>query len=382
MTPSGRDGWRVGVLFSRSGITAVTETEHYNGTILAIDEINAAGGVLGRPLIPICKDPGSDNDAYRTLARQMLSEHELDVIFGCSHSASRKTVLPVVERHNGLLFYPSMYEGFEYCENLVYTGATPNQLCLPLADYLLETYGNRILFVGSDYIYPRESNRIMRDLIESRSGETVAEHYLPLGATAATEMALIREIEQNRPDAVFSTLVGTSAQAFYTLYDAAGIDRAACPIASLTMAEGEIARIGPEKCSGHILAASYFQTLDTAVNRAFVGAFKARFGAEAVTSVWSEPAYSQVHLFARALERVGTMDTHRIGQEVLGLEYEAPGGRIHVDPETRHTWLTPRIGVAREDGLFDVVWESGAPVHPDPYLATTRFEEPCLREWA
>lgn len=381
MTPSAQDGWRAGVLFSRSGITAVTETEHYNGTILAIDEINAAGGILGRPLIPICKDPGSDNNAYRALARQMLSEDELDVIFGCSMSASRKTVLPIVERYNGLLFYPSMYEGFEYCENLVYSGATPNQLCLPLADYLLQTYGNKILFVGSDYIYPRESNRIMRDLIEARGGETVGEHYLPLEATATAQMALIREIEQNRPDAVFSTLVGTSAQAFYTLYDAAGIDRRTCPIASLTMAEGEIARIGPEKCTGHILAASYFQTLDTAVNHAFVASYKARFGAAAVTSVWSEPAYSQVHLFARALERVGTMDTHRIGQAVLGLEFEAPGGRIHVDPETRHSWLTPRIGVARPDGLFDVVWESGTPVHPDPYLATTRFEEPSLREW-
>lgn len=382
MTPSAQDGWRAGVLFSRNGTTAVTETEHYNGTILAIDEINAAGGILGRPIIPICREPGSDNDTYRTLARQMLSEDELDVIFGCSMSASRKTVLPVVERHNGLLFYPSMYEGFEYCENLVYTGATLNQLCLPLADYLLQAFGSRILFVGSDYIYPRESNRIMRDLIEARGGETVAEHYLPLGATATEEMALIREIEQIRPDAVFSTLVGTSAQAFYTLYDAAGIDRTACPIASLTMAEGEIARIGPEKCTGHILAASYFQTLDTEVNRAFVEAYKARFGAMAVTSVWSEPAYNQVHLFARALERVGAMDTHRIGQEVLGLEFEAPGGRIHVDPETRHTWLTPRIGVARQDGLFDVVWEGGTPVHPDPYLAATRFEEPSLREWA
>ncbi|TDE34795.1 transporter substrate-binding domain-containing protein [Antarcticimicrobium sediminis] len=382
MTPSTQDGWRVGVLFSRSGTTGVTETEHYNGTILAIDEINAAGGIHGRPIIPVCRDPKSDNDAYRKLARQMLSEDELDVIFGCSMSASRKTVLPVVERQNGLLFYPSMYEGFEYCENLIYTGATPNQLCLPLADYLLQTYGSRIAFVGSDYIYPRESNRIMRDLIEARGGETVAEHYLPLGVSATEEMALIREIEQIRPDAVFSTLVGTSAQAFYTLYDAAGIDRSVCPIASLTMAEGEIARIGPEKCSGHILAASYFQTLNTAVNRAFVAAYKARFGGAAVTSVWSEPAYNQVHLFARALERVGTMDTHRIGQEVLGLDFEAPGGRIHIDPETRHTWLTPRIGVARPDGLFDVVWESGAPVRPDPYLATTRFEEPSLREWA
>ena len=381
MSPSSRDGWRVGVLFSRSGTTAVTETEHYNGTLLAIEEINAAGGVLGRPIIAVSRDPGSDNDSYRALARRMLSEDEIDIIFGCSMSGSRKTVLPIIERHNGLLFYPSMYEGFEYCENLVYTGATLNQTCLPLADYLLQTYGPRIAFVGSDYIYPRESNRVMRDLIEAKGGEIVAEDYLPLGAGASEEMSVIREIERIRPDAVFSTLVGTSAQAFYTLYHAAGIDRAACPIASLTMAEGEIARIGPEKCTGHILAASYFQTLESAVNRAFVASYKARYGAEATTSVWSEPAYNQVHLFARALERVGALDTRRIGQEVLGEEFEAPGGPIHVDADTRHSWLTPRIGVARADGLFDIVWEGAGLVRPDPYLATTRFEEPSLREW-
>jgi len=370
------------VLFSRSGVTAVTETEHYNGTLLAIDEINATGGVLGRPLVAVSRDPGSQNDTYRRLARQMLSEDELDVVFGCSMSGSRKTILPTIERQNALLFYPSMYEGFEFCENLVYSGATPNQLCLPLADFLLQTYGNRIVLVGSDYIYPRESNRVMRDLIEAKGGEIVAEHYLPLGAGAAHEMDLIREIERIRPDAVFSTLVGTSAQAFYTLYDAAGIDRTTSPIASLTMAEGEIARIGPEKCTGHILAASYFQTIDSDVNRTFVASFKARYGNAAVTSVWSEPAYNQVHLFARALERVGTMDTRRIGQEILGQEFDAPGGRVYIDSETRHTWLTPRIGVARADGLFDIVWEAAVPVHPDPYLSTTRYEEPSLRAWA
>ncbi|WP_212523525.1 transporter substrate-binding domain-containing protein [Actibacterium sp. MT2.3-13A] len=382
MSPAPRDGWRVGLLFSRSGTTEVTETEHFNGSLLAIEEINAAGGVLGRPIVPVSRDPGSDSDTYRALARGMLSEDEIDIIFGCSMSGSRKTVLPIVERHNGLLFYPSMYEGFEYCENLAYTGATLNQTCLPLADYLLQTYGSRIAFVGSDYIYPRESNRVMRDLIEAKGGEIVAEHYLPLGAGAAEEVAVIREIDRIRPDAVFSTLVGTSAQAFYTLYDAAGIDRAACPIASLTMAEGEIARIGPEKCTGHILAASYFQTLGSEVNRRFVAAYKARFGAGATTSVWSEPAYNQVHLFARALERAGGLDTRRIAREVLGEEFEAPGGLIRVDADTRHTWLTPRIGVARGDGLFDIVWEGAGPVRPDPYLATTRFEEPSLREWA
>jgi len=382
MNASAQEGWRVGVLFSTTGTTAVTEGEHLAGTLLAIDEINAAGGVLGRPIVPVCRDPGSDNDTYRALARQMLSDDELEILFGCSMSGSRKKVLPVVERHNGLLFYPSMYEGFEYSENLVYTGATLNQTCLPLADYLLQTCGRKIVFVGSDYIYPHESNRVMRELIEAKGGEIVAEHYLPLGAGAADQVPLIEDIARIRPDAVFSTLVGSSAQTFYTLYDAAGIDRTACPIASLTMAEGEIARIGPARCTGHILAASYFQTIDTAANHKFVASFKARYGAAATTSVWSEPAYWQVHLFAQALQQVGALDTRRIGQAIAGREFQTPGGPVQIDADTRHAWLTPRIGVARADGLFDIVWTGGGLVRPDPYFATTRFEEPSLREWA
>jgi urea transport system substrate-binding protein len=217
MTGVEQGEWRVGVLFSRTGVTSVTESEHFFGTALAIEEVNAAGGVLGRPIAPIAYDPAGDDAAYRALARELLTEDEVSVIFGCSTSASRKSVLPIVERHNGLLAYPSMYEGFEYSENVVYTGATLNQNTFALADYLLQKYGPRVYLVGADYLYPRESNRVMRDLIESKGGEVVAERYIPLDAGTAELKALVDEIDRLNPNAVFSTVIGTTAREFYTL---------------------------------------------------------------------------------------------------------------------------------------------------------------------
>lgn len=371
--------WRVGVLFSQTGVTSVTESEHLSGTILAIEEINAGGGVLGRQIVPIYYDPGADDRAYRGFARQLLTDDEVNIIFGCSMSASRKAVLPIIERHNGLLFYPSMYEGFEYSENVLYTGATLNQNTFALADFILQKYGKRVFFVGADYIYPRESNRVMRDLLESKGGEVLAEHYLPLDADKLLLEAALQEILRLQPDAVFSTVIGRPAQAFYRMYADAGIDRRKMPIASLTMAEGEIGIIGAEKCTGHILAATYFQTVATEANDKFVSAYKNRFGVGATTSVWSQPAYAQVHLFARALALAGSLDSHRISNAILHEELQAPEGKISFDSDTRHVWLTPRIGVARDDGLFDIEWEARGPVRPDPYLSSSRFEETWLQ---
>ena len=309
--------WRVGILFSRSGVSGVTESEHFFGTALAIDEINTAGGVLGRPIEPICHDPGGQNEGYRAGARKLLTEDGVEVIFGCSLSASRKAVLPTIERHNGLLWYPSIYEGFEYSENVLYTSATLNQNVFALADFLLQEYGPRIFIVGSDYIYPRESNRVMRDLIEAKGGEIVGELYAPLDAGEDAHREMVAEIRRTEPDAVFSTVVGRGAERLYRLYADAGIDRARRPIASLTMSEGQIRAIGPELCSGHVLASHYFERIDSDETRRFVSAFMKSFGEDRPTSMWSETAYAQVHLFAHALQEAGTLDSERLGAAVF-----------------------------------------------------------------
>ncbi|TAM54262.1 MAG: amino acid ABC transporter substrate-binding protein [Paraburkholderia sp.] len=371
----GRDEqWRIGILYSRAGVTSVTESEHFFGTVLAIEEINAAGGVAGRLLDPVVYDPKGEADEYRRLATLMLQEDDVTVIFGCSTSSSRKAVLPVIERNNALLWYCSIYEGFEYSPNVIYTGAVPNQNGMQLAAWLLRNVGRRFFLVGADYIYPRESNRIIRDIVEDHGGEIVDEVYLPSDADPASLKSVIDEIESVGPDVVFSTLIGRGARTFYKLYRERGFDPTRYPIASLTMTEGEIRMIGPELCSGHIVSASYVNTLDNESNRHYLEAWRTRFGDEPA-SMWSEMAYNQVHLFARALARAQTLDTARLVEAVHEVEFDSPEGLLRIDPGNNHAVLTPRIAICRSDGRFDVVWESRGPVKPDPYLTAYGLAE-------
>ncbi|WP_047469758.1 transporter substrate-binding domain-containing protein [Delftia sp. ZNC0008] len=372
------DGWRIGVLFSRSGPTGVTESEHFLGTALAIEEINQLGGVLGRPLIPVAYDPRGDATEYRQLATRLLLEDEVNVIFGCSRSSSRKAVLPVIERNNALLWYCSFYEGFEYSPNVIYTGAVPNQNNVPLAAYLLQNRGRKLFFVGADYIYPRESNRIMRDLVEQHGGEVLDEVYLPLEASRAEVEEVLADIQAAQPDAVFSTMVGQSARLLYQLYRDFGLDPQRTPIASLSMVEEEIRQIGPLLCEGHITAATYFGSVASESNRRFIALWRSRFG-DRPTSMWSELAYAQIHLFAQALQRSGSLDRRKLVEAAHRVRFEAPEGPITVDPENNHCSLTPRIGICRSDGQFDIVWEAREPVRPDPYFSTFGFSEFWLR---
>jgi len=231
--------------------------------------------------------------------------------------------------------------------------------------------GKRVFLVGSDYVYPRESNRIMRDLIESYGGTIAGEIYVPMAASPDHLAGVLAAIKDAAPEVLFSTVVGRTAQNFYRLYREAGFDPARLPIASLTMAEGEIREIGPALCEGHITAATYFGSLAGEGNRRFARDFGRAFGADKPISMWSAGAYAQVHLFALALARAGTLDTQRLAEAALGLSFDAPEGPIRIDPENNHTWLTPRIGRVRRDGGFDIVWEAKAPVKPDPYLAVT-----------
>lgn len=371
------DSWKVGLLFSETGTTSIIEKSQLNGALLAIDLINSAGGVRGRPLAVVSYDPQSKVSQYGKLAEKLIVNDKISAIFGCYMSSSRKEVLPIVERRNALFFYPTLYEGFEYSPNVIYGGACPNQNSVPLANYLMKSYGKRIFFVGSNYIYPYESNRVMRNVLRQGGGEVVGERFFDLDTCAEGFRDVVQEILKLKPDAIFSTVVGQSCIEFYRAYHAAGGDGRICPIASLTTNEGEISAIGADAAVGHITAAPYFRSISSPANRRFLKSYERKFGSIIDVTSCCEATFSQVHLFAAALEETGDMDTDSLREALLGAAFDAPQGPIKIDPDNNHTYLQSRIATVDADGEFVIDCKVRRAIKPDPYLVY-----PTIHDWS
>lgn len=362
---------KVGVLYSETGVTSAIENSQLLGTLLAIEEINEAGGINGRLIVPVRYDPQSEPLRYRALAERLVAIDNVKVIFGCYMSSSRKAVIPVVERWNRILFYATLYEGFEFSNNLIYTGAAPNQNSVQLADFMMSRFGSRIYLVGSDYIYPYESNRIMTDLVTQHDGgEVVGRHYVPLDATQKNFSGIIADIKAQKPDFIFSTVVGNSTQHFYRAYAEAGLDPKTMPIASLTTSEVEVSQMGAQVATGHFTAAPYFQSIDSPENRICLANFRKRFQDDCMPNACWESAYFQVHLFAKAMARAGSDDIDVLMPHLLGEEFQAPQGRVRIEARNHHTVLNPRIGCVNSTGQFTIVQEARKMVAPDPYLVS------------
>lgn len=357
----------IGMLFSQTGVTSVIERAQRQAAMLAVQQINAAGGILGDALHVIDADPASSPVRFRAEAERLL-DGGAEALFGCYMSSTRKAVLPVVEARGSLLFYPTLYEGFEYAPCCIYSGAAPNQNARWLADYLTDTHVQRYFFVGSNYVYPYESNRIMRDLLSNRGGQVVDEVYIPLNPSDDDIARVIAMIRNAGPVVIFSTVVGTGAVRFYHAYDLAGFDRTTRPIASLTFGEPEICAVGRDAAIGHIKAAPYFSVIRSAANAQFVAAYRDSYGVGSPLSAEAEAAYFQVRLFAEAVNRAGSTDRHAILRTLPTFSFEAPQGPVRIDAATHHTHLWPRVAVIRENGEFEIVRETAGPVAPDPYL--------------
>lgn len=367
--------WKIGVLFSKTGITAVAERPQLNATLLAMDQINKGGGVNGRPLQAIYYDPASDPKTFRKLAERLLQDDGVTIIAGCYMSSTRKAVLPVVEQYRGLLLYPTLYEGFEYSDHCIYTGAAPNQNVVQLAAYLMAHFGKRIYLVGSNYVYPYETNRIISDLFHEAHGDVVEERYIPMDASAAVCEHVVADIKAKQPDVIISTVVGCTTARFYQAYRKAGLDPATMPIASLTTTESEVQQMGTEAAQGHITAAPYFQGIATEENREFLQAYNDMFPDDVPATSGAEAAYFQIHLAADALRRGDSDQFELLLENIRKSEFQAPQGKVRIDPENNHTFLWPRVARVNAQGCFEVVQESESWVKPDPYLVALEVEE-------
>jgi branched-chain amino acid transport system substrate-binding protein len=367
-------GYKVGLLFSEHSLTAGVETTQANASQLAIAEVNEAGGINGVPLVPVVAHPGAEPASYRDSALQLCDQEQVRVLFGTHMSSTRKLVLPVVESRRRLLFYPTLYEGFEYSPYCFYTGSAPNQNSVQLARYVLETYGGRVLFVGGPYVYPYESNRIMRELFEQAGGEVVDEIYLPFHACEEDFQRVMQRVADTAPDAIYSTIVGSDIPALHRAYRRAGLDPARTPIVSLATNEVDVLAMTAEEAEGHVCAAPWFSTLDNVQSRAFVARYRARFGEQAPITSGAEAAYFQVHLFAQAARQAADDSLEALREALAGAHFDAPQGRVSIDADTQHTWLWPRIARVDAQRQFQLVLESREAVRPSPYMVEYQLD--------
>lgn len=360
---------KVGILHSLTGTMAISETSLKDVELMAIEEINAKGGVLGKKIEPIIEDPESKfTDVFPEKAKKLLLRDNVAAVFGCWTSVSRKNVLPVFEENNGLLFYPVQYEGNESSKNVVYTGAAPNQQILPAVEWLMGKSGGgkkRFYLLGSDYIFPRTANLIIVKYLESKGLQAVAEKYTPLGHLDYANV--VQDIKKAEPDVIFSTINGDSNVNFYNELAAQGITADKVPVVAVSVGEDELRGLDPAKVKGHLAAWNYFQTVNTPANKEFVKKFKDKYGADRVTDDPIEAAYFQVYFWKLAVEKAGTTDVDKVREAFKSnIEFEAPGGKVKLDPKTQHTYKRFHMGKIRDDKQFDIV-HSTELLEPEPY---------------
>ncbi|KAF1068431.1 MAG: Aliphatic amidase expression-regulating protein [Pseudomonas citronellolis] len=356
----------VGQLHSATGTMAISETGAIQAERLAIEQINAQGGVLGRQIKIIQEDGASDWPTFAEKAKKLLEADKVATVFGCWTSASRKAVLPIFEKDNGLLYYPTFYEGLEQSKNVFYTGQEATQQILSALNWLAKEKGAKTFYlVGSDYIWPRTSMKIARKHIENvLHGEVVGEEYYPLGGTQFG--SLTNKIKLKKPDVVFAAVVGGSNVAFYKQLKAAGITSAKQNLLTLSVTEDEMLGIGGENMAGFYSSMKYFQTLDNDNNKKFVEAFKAKYGKDAVIGDVTQAAYLGPWLWKMAVEKAGSFDVDKVVAASPGLELKtAPEGYVKVH-ENHHLWSRSRIAQIQPDGTFKVVYESDL-IEPNPF---------------
>ena len=357
---------KVGLLHSQTGTMAMSETPLRDAEQLALLEIEAKGGIDGHPVEAVIEDGRSRADVFPRRARQLFEKDGVVALFGGWTSDSRKAMEPVIAAAKGLLFYPVQYEGEELSKNIFYTAEAVNQQATQAVDYYLAQGKKKFYLLGSDYVFPRTANMIVKKYLRSLGIEPVGEAYLPLGHKqfrGAVEM-----IDTSRAEAVLSTINGDSNTAFFAELAAAGVDPEKVPVVNTSVGEDELRNIPLEHARGHLAAWSYFQTVPGDANRGWVDRFRREFGYDRVTSDPMEAAYTLVYAWKAAVEKAGSLETKAVRQALgEGIEVAAPGGPLAIDPATQHAAKRFRLGRVRGDRQFEIIHESDGPIRPDPY---------------
>jgi len=360
---------KVGILHSLTGTMAISEKSLRDVELMAIEEINKSGGVLGKQVEAVVEDPESKfTDVFPEKAKKLLLKDKVAAVFGCWTSVSRKNVLPHFEENNGLLFYPVQYEGNECSKNVVYTGAAPNQQILPAVEWLMSKEGGskkKFYLLGTNYVFPRTANLIIVKYLESKGLKAVEEKYTEFGHKDYS--TYIQDIKDKEPDVIFSTINGDSNVNFYNELAAAGITADKVPVVAVSVGEDELMGLDPAKVKGHLAAWNYFQSVDTPANKEFVQKFQDKYGKNAVTDDPIEAAYIGVYFWKKAVEKAGATDVDKVRAAFKdGIDFDAPSGKVKLDAKTQHTWKPFMMGKIRDDKQFDIVHKT-EPIEPVPY---------------
>jgi len=381
-TAHAADTIKVGILHSLSGTMAISETALKETALMTIADINAHGGVLGKQLEPVVVDPASNWPLFAERARQLLSQDKVSVVFGCWTSVSRKSVLPVFKELNGLLFYPVQYEGEELERNVFYTGAAPNQQAIPAVEYLMSKDGGsakRFVLLGTDYVYPRTTNKILRAFLKSKgvADSDIMEEYTPFGhSDYQTIIAKIKKFaSEGKKTAVVSTINGDSNVPFYKELGNAGLKATEVPVVAFSVGEEELRGVDTKPLVGELAAWNYFESLKNPVNQKFIAMYRAWAkknnlpkADSVVTNDPMEATYIGIHLWKQAVEKAGSTDVDKVIAAMGGQSFKAPDGfEIKMDEKNHHLWKPVFIGEVKADGQFNVVWKTKGPVRAQPW---------------
>lgn len=356
---------KIGIIHSLSGDMAISERAVADAMLLAVDELNARGGLVGRRIKPIVVDGASNPIVFARKAEHLITKEKVCVIFGCWRSDCRKAVKSVVEKHQHLLIYPVFYEGLEESKYIVYMGLTANQQIIPTIKWAFDNLGKKFFLVGSDYIYPHTANAIMKDQIRALGGEVMGEQYVVLGSKYVDHIT--RQISEKNPDVIINTINGDTNVHFFKSLRSMGITSESIPTISFSIGEVELSQMDANLVEGDYAAWSYFQSIPSYMNRLFIENYKAKYGRDKVTSNSIDSGYISVMLWAKSVKEMKTVDTHTIRKSICNQFIYGTSGRVAVDPESNHVAKNLRIGKINKDLQFDIIWSSERVIPASPY---------------